>query len=140
MPKILIVDDEPNIRRTLGSILEDEGHKIIVCESGEEAITHFARDEFDLAILDLWLPGIDGLSVLERLKTAGAPPVPAFYAKPQSLEEMIDHTLGRALDLFGFDTGTVRRWGEAAENAAPPTRSPSPAPRERVARPKGRAG
>src|SRR5438874_7253824 len=75
MPKILIVDDEPNIRRTLGSILEDEGHKIIVCESGEEAITHFSRDEFDLAILDLWLPGIDGLSVLERLKSAGAPPV-----------------------------------------------------------------
>src|SRR5437773_5040158 len=75
MSKILIVDDEASIRTTLGSILEDEGHKIIVCESGEEAITHFARDEFDLAILDLWLPGIDGLSVLERLKTAGAPPV-----------------------------------------------------------------
>src|SRR5438874_11377626 len=75
MPKILIVDDEPNIRRTLGSILEDEGHKIIVCESGEEAITHFARDEFDLAILDLWLPGVDGMAVLERLRAAGAPPV-----------------------------------------------------------------
>src|SRR5438552_18417320 len=75
MPKILIVDDEPNIRTTLAGILEDEGHKTVLCESGEEAITHFARDEFDLAILDLWLPGIDGLSVLERLKSAGAPPV-----------------------------------------------------------------
>ena len=41
-----------------------------------------------------------------------APPVPAFYAKPRSLEEMIDQTLGRALDLFGLDTGAVRRWGE----------------------------
>jgi 4-hydroxy-3-polyprenylbenzoate decarboxylase len=41
-----------------------------------------------------------------------APPVPAFYARPQSLEEMVDHTLGRVLDLFGLDSGTVRRWGE----------------------------
>lgn len=41
-----------------------------------------------------------------------APPVPALYAKPQSLEEMIDHSLGRALDLFGIATDHVRRWGE----------------------------
>ncbi|OZI26291.1 hypothetical protein CAL26_02865 [Bordetella genomosp. 9] len=41
-----------------------------------------------------------------------APPVPAFYARPQSLDDMIDHTVGRALDLFGIETGAVRRWGE----------------------------
>ena len=41
-----------------------------------------------------------------------APPVPAFYARPRSLAEMIDQTLGRALDLFGLDAGVVRRWGE----------------------------
>jgi two-component system nitrogen regulation response regulator NtrX len=75
MAKILIIDDEASIRSTLAGILEDEGHKAVLCESGEEAIAHFARDEFDLAILDLWLPGIDGLSVLERLNGAGAPPV-----------------------------------------------------------------
>jgi 4-hydroxy-3-polyprenylbenzoate decarboxylase len=38
------------------------------------------------------------------------PPVPAFYAHPQSLDEMVDHTLGRVLDLFGIDLGVVRRW------------------------------
>src|SRR5512140_1750906 len=75
MAKILIIDDEASIRSTLAGILEDEGHKAVQCESGEEAIAQFARDEFDLAILDLWLPGIDGLSVLERLNGAGAPPV-----------------------------------------------------------------
>lgn len=41
-----------------------------------------------------------------------APPVPAFYARPRSLDDMIDHTVGRALDLFGIETGAVRRWGE----------------------------
>jgi two-component system nitrogen regulation response regulator NtrX len=74
MAKILITDDEPSIRSTLSQILEDEGHKTTLCESGEEAIAQFAREEFDLAILDLWLPGIDGLSVLERLKSSNAAP------------------------------------------------------------------
>jgi len=41
-----------------------------------------------------------------------APPLPAFYAKPVSLEEMIDQSVGRALDLFGLDWKPVRRWGE----------------------------
>jgi flavin prenyltransferase len=44
-----------------------------------------------------------------------APPVPAFYARPKNLEEMVDHSIGRVLDLFGIDTGRVKRWaGEAA--------------------------
>jgi 4-hydroxy-3-polyprenylbenzoate decarboxylase len=44
-----------------------------------------------------------------------APPVPAFYAKPQTIAEMIDQSLGRVLDLFGVETGTVKRWGEPSE-------------------------
>lgn len=49
-----------------------------------------------------------------------APPVPAFYARPESLEAMIDQTVGRVLDLFDIDSGRVRRWGEAAEDAGVP--------------------
>ena len=75
MARILIIDDEPAIRTTLASILEDEGHRTTACESGEEGIAQFAREEFDLILLDLWLPGMDGLAVLERLRAAGAPPV-----------------------------------------------------------------
>ncbi|HEV8431920.1 MAG TPA: sigma-54 dependent transcriptional regulator [Thermoanaerobaculia bacterium] len=75
MAKILIVDDEQSIRTTLAHILEDEGHRTVLCESGEEAIAQFAREEYDLAILDLWLPGIDGMSVLERMRSNAAPPV-----------------------------------------------------------------
>jgi 4-hydroxy-3-polyprenylbenzoate decarboxylase len=43
-----------------------------------------------------------------------APPVPAFYSRPRTIEDIVDHTLGRVLDLFGLDAGTVRRWGEKA--------------------------
>jgi len=40
------------------------------------------------------------------------PPVPAFYAKPETLDDMVNHSIGRALDLFDIDTGHVQRWGE----------------------------
>lgn len=60
---------------------------------------------------------------LAAVTEAGAivyPPVPAFYSKPASLEEMVDHTLGRVLDLFGIDTHAVRRWeGVAAAMQVP---------------------
>jgi flavin prenyltransferase len=41
-----------------------------------------------------------------------APPMPGFYAKPKNLDDIIDHTVGRVLDLFDIDTGLVKRWGE----------------------------
>ncbi|MEM7221389.1 MAG: UbiX family flavin prenyltransferase [Pseudomonadota bacterium] len=41
-----------------------------------------------------------------------APPVPAFYARPETLDQMVDHTVGRVLDLFGLESGRIKRWGE----------------------------
>jgi flavin prenyltransferase len=52
------------------------------------------------------------MTALSEMGAIIAPPVPAFYAKPASVDEIVDHSVGRVLDLFGFDTGTVRRWGE----------------------------
>ena len=75
MSKILIVDDEAAIRTTLARILEDERHETTSCESAEEALAQFARGEFDLVLLDLWLPGVDGMAVLERIRAANGPPV-----------------------------------------------------------------
>ena len=63
------------------------------------------------------------MTALSEMGAVIAPPVPAFYAKPQSLAEMIDQTLGRVLDLYGLETGRVRRWGEAAVAGAPALRS-----------------
>jgi flavin prenyltransferase len=53
------------------------------------------------------------MTALSEMGAVIAPPVPAFYAKPATIAEMIDQTLGRVLDLFGLDSGTVRRWGES---------------------------
>ena len=62
------------------------------------------------------------MTALSEMGAVIAPPVPAFYARPRSLEEMVDQTLGRALDLFGIDTGVVRRWGEPEPAGGRPKR------------------
>jgi flavin prenyltransferase len=63
------------------------------------------------------------MTALSEMGAVIAPPVPAFYAQPQTIEEMIDQTLGRILDLFGIDAGTVRRWGEAPVAGERPLRA-----------------
>jgi 4-hydroxy-3-polyprenylbenzoate decarboxylase len=63
------------------------------------------------------------MTALSEMGAVIAPPVPAFYAQPQTIEEMIDQTLGRILDLFGIDAGTVRRWGEAPKAGERPLRA-----------------
>ncbi len=50
------------------------------------------------------------------------PPVPAFYARPETVDDIVDHTVGRALDLFDIDAGLARRWGEPGDGDAPPLR------------------
>jgi 4-hydroxy-3-polyprenylbenzoate decarboxylase len=51
-----------------------------------------------------------------------APPVPAFYARPESMMDLVDHAVGRVLDLFDLDTGQLRRWGEDAPDGRRPLR------------------
>jgi 4-hydroxy-3-polyprenylbenzoate decarboxylase len=57
------------------------------------------------------------MTALSEMGAVIAPPAPAFYAKPKTLGEMIDQTLGRLLDLFDLDASWVRRWGEAGSRA-----------------------
>ena len=58
------------------------------------------------------------LLALSDMGAVIAPPVPAFYARPESVDDIVDHSVGRVLDLFGLETGKVKRWreGETAES------------------------
>jgi len=69
--KILIVDDEPNVRSSLTSVLTDEGHAVEAVDSGEAALESLQSGDYDVVLLDIWLPGIDGLEVLDRLHRTG---------------------------------------------------------------------
>ncbi|MDK2955208.1 MAG: hypothetical protein PWQ57_704 [Desulfovibrionales bacterium] len=66
--RVLVVDDESGIRFSLRGILEDEGMSVLEAESGERALALADTEEIDLVFLDIWLPGMDGLGVLEAIK------------------------------------------------------------------------
>ena len=68
MHKILIVDDEVSIRRSLKGVLEDEGYATSEAASGEACLESARRESFEVVLLDIWLPGIDGLETLERIR------------------------------------------------------------------------
>jgi len=66
--KVLIVDDEERIVQSIAGVLEDEGFRVTTARSGEEAIRVFQQEEPDVTLLDIWLPGMDGIEILKRLK------------------------------------------------------------------------
>jgi two-component system, NtrC family, nitrogen regulation response regulator NtrX len=65
---ILIVDDEAGVRASLGGVLRDEGYAVDAVDSGEACLDQIGRRPYEVVLLDIWLPGIDGLVTLERLR------------------------------------------------------------------------
>ena len=77
MKKILIVEDEPEIRQLLASYLINEGYSVLEAEDGVAAIELFSKEKFDLLILDIMIPKIDGYGVCEYVKKQSK--VPAIF-------------------------------------------------------------
>ncbi|GAA5337272.1 response regulator transcription factor [Thermus antranikianii] len=72
--RILVVDDEESILVPLEFLLKKAGHEVVLARTGEEALEALSRGAFDLMVLDLMLPGMDGFAVLERAKTLSQRP------------------------------------------------------------------
>jgi UDP-3-O-acyl N-acetylglucosamine deacetylase len=66
--RVLIVDDEERVVQSIAGVLEDEGFRVVQATSGEEAIKVFQQEEPDVTLLDIWMPGMDGIEVLKRIK------------------------------------------------------------------------
>ena len=75
--RILVVDDEPGIRQSLGGVLEDEGYVVDAVESGEACLAALSRQSYELALLDVWLPGMDGMETLTRIQEIPPPDRPS---------------------------------------------------------------
>jgi two-component system response regulator ResD len=93
--KVLVVDDEERIRRLLRMYLEREGYIIEEAENGEEALKKATSEDFDLILLDLMMPGIDGIEVCRQLREKKATPIIMLTAKGEEANR-----------VQGFEVGT----------------------------------
>jgi two-component system nitrogen regulation response regulator NtrX len=95
---ILIVDDESGIRESLSALLREEGYRVDAVASGEECLEAVAHRPIDLILLDVWLPGMDGLATLERLNESDAAPMVIMISGHGKIETAV-----RATKLGAFD-------------------------------------
>ncbi len=96
---ILIVDDESGIRESLSSILEEEGYQVRSVPSGEECLATVEEKPVDLVLLDVWLPGMDGLATLEKLQESAAPPMVVMISGHANIETAVRSTKLGAFDF-----------------------------------------
>jgi two-component system nitrogen regulation response regulator NtrX len=100
MVHVLIVDDEYGIRTSLSGVLEDEGYETSAVESGEDCLQALAERKFDVVLLDIWLPGIDGLEVLQRVRALDDHPEIIMISGHGSIETAVKATKLGAYDFL----------------------------------------
>lgn len=86
--QILVVDDESGVRELVGDVLELEGYQVTVAIDGLDALSHIRKQKFDLYVLDINMPKIDGLVLLEKVRAAGDP-TPALLLSARREKEDI---------------------------------------------------
>src|SRR5437764_1092378 len=100
--RILVVDDEPDIRRSLSGVLEDEGYAVESAGSGEDCLAILPGRDFELVLLDIWLPGIDGMETLARIQEMpfGDRPLVVMISGHGSIEAAVKATKLGAFDFL----------------------------------------
>jgi two-component system nitrogen regulation response regulator NtrX len=98
--KILIIDDEASIRSSLQGILEDEGFAVKAVETGEAGLEALKNQSFDLVLLDIWLPEMSGLEVLEKVKTSEENPKIVMISGHGTIETAVKATKLGAFDFL----------------------------------------
>jgi two-component system, NtrC family, nitrogen regulation response regulator NtrX len=98
MHNILVVDDERGIRDSLSGVLADEGYSAATAESGETGLDLIRKKAFDVVLLDIWLPGIDGLDILEKIRELDNPPEVIMISGHGTIETAV-----RATKLGAYD-------------------------------------
>ena len=100
MTRVLVVDDEANLRHTLGYALGQEGYEVLAAEDGEKAMTLFGTSHPDAVILDLMLPGIDGIEVCRRIRRESDVPILMLTARDTEVDRIVGLEIG-ADDYLG---------------------------------------
>jgi DNA-binding response OmpR family regulator len=91
---ILLVDDEDAVQKLLAYPLERDGFRVVQARDGEEALARFSEERFDLVVLDLMLPKLDGLEVCKRLRASSSVPIIMLTARDDELDKVLGLELG----------------------------------------------
>jgi len=93
-PRILLVDDEQSIQTLLSYPLRKEGYDVVQATDGRQALERFEEQPFDLVVLDLMLPRIDGLEVCRQLRSRSSVPIIMLTAKSEEIDKVVGLELG----------------------------------------------
>jgi len=93
-PRILLVDDEQPIQTLLSFPLQRDGYEVVAASDGQEALNRFGEQQFDLVVLDLMLPKVDGLEVCRRMRARSAVPIIMLTAKSEEIDKVLGLELG----------------------------------------------
>jgi DNA-binding response OmpR family regulator len=92
--RILLVDDEQSIQTLLSYPLRKDGYEVVQASDGRQALERFAEQPFDLVVLDLMLPRLDGLEVCRRLRSRSSVPIIMLTAKSEEIDKVVGLELG----------------------------------------------
>jgi DNA-binding response OmpR family regulator len=93
-PRILLVDDEQPIQTLLSFPLQRDGYDVVQASDGREALTRFDEQAFDLVVLDVMMPRMDGLEVCRRLRARSSVPIIMLTAKSEEIDKVLGLELG----------------------------------------------
>ena len=93
-PRILLVDDERSVQTLLTYPLRKDGYEVITASTGQEALDRFREGQFDLVVLDVMLPKLDGLEVCKRLRAESSVPIIMLTARDDELDKVLGLELG----------------------------------------------
>src|SRR5215813_3584742 len=92
--RILLADDEQAIQTMLSYPLQKEGYDVVRASDGEEALERFAEQQFDLVVLDVMMPRVDGLEVCRRLRATSSVPIIMLTARAEEIDKVLGLELG----------------------------------------------